>query len=96
MRQALQDNAIIILNCSEQKADEIQIPAQLLQELLGQSILQAYWHCFWALLPEPEARRKLNTGLQTGSYESRISKTSTKFGKCLTWKDSLQSVEVMC
>jgi hypothetical protein len=46
MRQALQDNAIIILNCSEQKADEIQIPAQLLQELLGQSILQAYWHCF--------------------------------------------------
>jgi hypothetical protein len=27
--------------------------------LLGQSILQAYWHCFWALLPEPEAHRKL-------------------------------------
>lgn len=57
---------------------KFKIPAQLLQELLGQSILQAYWHCFWALLPEPEAHRKLNTGLQTGSYESRISKNKYK------------------
>jgi hypothetical protein len=46
MRQDLQDNVVIILNSSEQKVDGIQIPAQLLQELLGQSILQAYWHCF--------------------------------------------------